>query len=155
MIRKILPLLVSAVIATAQAAQAAQAAERSTAEQARALAQEAVAYLKAKGADEAIRTFNDPKGPFVRRDLYVFVFDGTGRYVASGANPRLAGTDASDLKDAEGKALVREMIAQTKDKPEAEINYVWLNRYTNHVEHKLSYVIREGNYIIGSGAYAD
>lgn len=148
--RKTLSLIVPALFAFALTA---EAADRSTPEQAKALTLEAAAYLKAKGVEEAIRAFNDPKGAFVRRDLYVFVFDGNGRYVASGANPRLVGTDASDLKDAEGKPLVREMMAATKDKPEAQVDYVWLNRQTNRVEHKHSYVVRDGNYIIGSGSY--
>lgn len=148
--RKTLSLIVPVLFAFALGA---EAADRSTPEQAKALTLEAAAFLKAKGAEEAIRAFNDPKGPFVRRDLYVFVFDGNGRYVASGANPRLVGTDASELKDAEGKPLVREMIAATKDKAEAQVDYVWLNRQTNRVEHKHSYVVRDGNYIIGSGSY--
>ena len=133
----------------------AGAAERSTPEQAKALAQEAAAFMKAKGPAEAAKAFNDPKGGWVRKDLYIFVFDTAGQYVASGANPKLAGTSAADLKDAEGKPLVQEMIAKTKDKPEAAIDYVWLNRQTNKVEHKHSYVIREGNYIVGSGSYSD
>eukprot|EP01012_Entosiphon_sulcatum_P009752 TRINITY_DN15579_c1_g1_i1.p4 TRINITY_DN15579_c1_g1~~TRINITY_DN15579_c1_g1_i1.p4 ORF type:complete len:152 (+),score=32.43 TRINITY_DN15579_c1_g1_i1:255-710(+) len=148
--RKTLSLIVPALLALTLGA---GAADRSTPEQAKALTLEAAAYLKAKGPEEAVRAFNDPKGPFIRRDLYVFVFDGNGRYVASGANPRLVGTDASDLKDAEGKPLVREMMAATKDKPEAQVDYVWLNRQTNRVEHKHSYVVRDGNYIIGSGSY--
>lgn len=154
MIRKALPLFVPAILAGSLTA-AAVAAERSTPEQAKALVQEAAAYLKAKGPDEAVKAFHDQKGAFIRKDLYVFVFDGAGNYVASGANPRLAGSSAADMKDAEGKPLVREMIAATKDKPEAGIDYVWLNRQTNKVEHKHSYVIREGNYIIGAGSYSD
>lgn len=134
---------------------AAYAAERSTPEQAKALAQEAAALMKAKGPGEAIKAFHDPKGGYVRQDLYVFVFDTAGQYVASGANPRLAGTSAAGLTDAEGKPLVQEMIKATTDKPEAAIDYVWLNRQTNKVEHKHSYVVREGGYIVGSGSYSD
>lgn len=91
----------------------------------------------------------------MRKDLYVFVFDTKGQYVASGANPRLAGTSAADLTDAEGKPLVQEMITRTSTTPEAALDYVWLNRQTNKVEHKHSYLIREGNYIVGSGSYSD
>lgn len=150
--RKAVPLIVPLLLAGSLAA---AAAERSTPAQAKALVQEAAAYLKAKGPEEAVRAFHDPKGGFVRKDLYVFVFDTQGKYVASGANPRLAGTSATDLTDAEGKPLVQEMIARTRDTPEAALDYVWLNRQSNKVEHKHSYLIREGNYIIGSGSYSD
>ncbi|WP_431856007.1 cache domain-containing protein [Azospirillum sp.] len=148
--RKAVPLILPLLLM----AGAAGAADRSTPEQAKALVQEAAAYLKAKGPEEAVKAFHDPKGTFVRQDLYVFVFDTAGKYVASGANPKLAGTSASDLTDAEGKPLVQEMIARTRDTPEAALDYVWLNRRTNKVEHKHSYLIRQGDYIVGSGSYS-
>ena len=129
------------------------AADRATPEQAKSLVADAVAYLKAKGPDEATKAFQDPKGSFRRGELYVFVFDTEGRYVASGANPKLAGSDAANLKDAEGKPIVQAMITETKDKPTAVIDYVWLNRQTNKVEHKHSYVTRDGRYIVGAGTY--
>ncbi|QCG96156.1 hypothetical protein E6C67_20200 [Azospirillum sp. TSA2s] len=129
------------------------AADHATPEQAKSLVADAVAYLKAKGPDEASKAFQDPKGSFRRGELYVFVFDTDGRYVASGANPKLAGTDAANLKDAEGKPIVQAMISETKEKPNAVIDYVWLNRQTNKVEHKHSYITRDGRYIVGAGTY--
>lgn len=150
------PLHILPALALLAFAQTAPAADRSTPEQAKALVQEAVAFLKEKGPDAAAAAFNDRKGSFVRKDLYVFVFDATnGRYVASGANPALAGTDASDLADAEGKPVVQSMIAATRENPSAFIEYVWLNRSINKVEHKHSFVMREGNYLVGSGYYTE
>lgn len=143
-------------LALMAAALPASAADRSSPEQARTLVQEAVALLKEKGPDAAAAAFNDRKGPFVRQDLYVFVFDAdSGRYVASGANPALAGTDATDLADAEGKPVLQSMIAATKDTPSAFVEYVWLNRSINKVEHKHSFVVREGKYLVGSGYYTE
>ncbi len=130
-------------------------ADRSTPEAAKRLVEDAAAYVREKGVEAAAKAFNDPKGAFVRNDLYVFMFDDQGRYVASGGNPGLAGTDASGLKDAEGKPIVQEMIAETKSKPSAVVEYVWLNRASNKIEHKHSFIIREGSYIIGSGYYTD
>ncbi|KAA0592628.1 cytochrome c [Azospirillum lipoferum] len=140
-------------VAAALLAAPALAADHATPEQAKSLVAEAVAYLKAKGPEEAAKAFQDPKGSFRRGELYVFVFDTDGRYVASGANPKLAGSDAAQLKDAEGKPIVQAMITETKDKPNAVIDYVWLNRQTNKVEHKHSYVTRDGRYIVGAGTY--
>ena len=140
-------------VAAALLAAPAFAADHATPEQAKSLVVDAVAYLKAKGPDEATKAFQDPKGSFRRGELYVFVFDTDGRYVASGANPKLAGTDAANLKDAEGKPIVQAMISETKEKPNAVIDYVWLNRQTNKVEHKHSYITRDGRYIVGAGTY--
>lgn len=150
MIRRTASLVAAAV---ALLAVPAIAADHATPEQAKSLVAEAVAYLKSKGPEEATKAFQDPKGSFRRGELYVFVFDTDGRYVASGANPKLAGSDAAELKDAEGKPIVQAMISETKDKPNAVIDYVWLNRQTNKVEHKHSYVTRDGRYIVGAGTY--
>ncbi|PWC39246.1 cache domain-containing protein [Azospirillum sp. TSO35-2] len=157
MIRKavVLTALSAALLSVPAFAPAAFAADHATPDQAKALVADAVAYLKAKGPEEAAKAFQDPKGSFRRGELYVFVFDANGRYVASGANPRLAGSDAANLKDAEGKPIVQAMITETKDKPTAVIDYVWLNRQSNKVEHKHSYVTRDGNFIVGAGTYDD
>ncbi|MBP2299013.1 cache domain-containing protein [Azospirillum picis] len=145
----------AALLAASAVSPAAVAADHASSDQAKTLVADAVAYLKAKGPDEATKAFQDPKGNFRRGELYVFVFDTNGRYVASGANPRLAGSDAANLKDAEGKPIVQAMITETREKPDAVIDYVWLNRQTNKVEHKHSYVTRDGNYIVGAGTYDD
>jgi len=155
MFRKAMSLIAPAALSVALLAAPALAADHASPEQAKALVADAVAYLKAKGPENATKAFQDPKGSFRRGELYVFVFDTAGRYVASGANPRLAGTDAAGLKDAEGKPIVQAMIAETKDKPNAVIDYVWLNRQSNKVEHKHSYVTRDGSYIVGAGTYDD
>lgn len=148
-------LLASAALLSAAFLAQPALADRSTADQAKALVQDAVTYLKANGAEKAAAAFNDPKGGFVRNDLYVFVFDDKGHYVASGGNPKLTGTDASGLQDAEGKPIVKDMLDATRTNPAGVVEYVWLNRASNKVEHKHSYLMREGSYLIGSGYYTD
>lgn len=121
--------------------------------QAQALLASAVAKIKADGPQAAYAAFNDPKGAFVKGEHYVFAFDMNGVYLASGANPGLVGSNAIDLKDAEGKALVREMIALAKRSGKGTVDYVWLNRATNRVEPKHSYIEMVGDAIIGVGFY--
>jgi cytochrome c len=121
--------------------------------EAHALLDSAVAKIKADGAEAAYAAFNDPKGAFVKGEHYVFVFDMNGGYLASGGNPKLVGTNAIDLKDAEGKALVREMIALAKRSGKGTVDYVWLNRATNRVERKHSYIEMVGDAIVGVGFY--
>ena len=121
--------------------------------QAQTLLDRAVSFLEREGPKRAFDAFNDPKGGFVARELYVFVFDMKGRYMASGANPALTGTDAISLRDAEGKELVREMINLAQAADGGEVDYVWLNRVENKVEHKRSLIRRVGDYIVGVGYY--
>jgi cytochrome c len=106
-----------------------------------------------KNPSKAFATFNDPKGGFIEGELYVFVIDTAGKYMASGGNPKLTGTSALNTRDAAGKPLFQEMIEVTKTKPEALVAYTWLNRATNKVEPKRTFVKRVGNYIVGVGYY--
>lgn len=136
-------------------ASAAGAGERATPREARAFFDQAVKYVEANGTEKAWAAFNNRKGPFVRKDLYVYVIDRQGTYVANGAAPdTLVGLKVLDSVDAAGNPLFRQMIAVTEKQDEARIRYVWLNRQTNHVEPKVAWLHREGDYILGVGYYA-
>jgi len=145
-------LLLAGAFALAVPAIAAAAPHAGSA-QAQALLNRAVAELGKAGPAKAFAEFNDAKGGFIDQDLYVFVFSAKGVYEATGANPQLVGTSAIDMTDAEGKLLVQAMIAAVKDQPEGRVDYVWLNRADNRVEHKVSLVRRVGDHIVGVGYY--
>lgn len=133
----------------------AGAAEHATPREAHALFNQAVKYLQANGPEKAWAAYNNPKGPFVRKDLYVYVIDRDGVYVANGAAPdSLIGLKVLDTVDAAGDPLFRQMIAVTENQNEARIRYVWLNRKSNRVEPKVAWLHREGKYIVGVGYYA-
>jgi cytochrome c len=131
---------------------AAQAGERATPLEAHTLFEQAVKYMDANGPERAFAAFNDRKGEFVRKDLYVFVIDDKGVYHASGAAPEaLVGLTVLNTTDAAGNPLFREMIERTRVSPEATVRYMWLNRVTNKVEPKVSYVRKLGGYVLGVG----
>lgn len=133
----------------------ALAADHATPREARALFDQAVKYLQTNGADKAWTAFNNRKGPFVKKDLYVYVIDRQGTYIANGAAPdSLIGLKVLDSVDAAGTPLFRQMIAVTEKQDEARIRYVWLNRQSNHVEPKFAWLHREGDFILGVGYYA-
>jgi len=132
---------------------AALAAPHATSREAQALLDKAVTEIQTAGPEKAFAEFNDAKGPFKSRELYVFVFSLKGVYEASGGNPKLVGTTAPDLTDVEGKPLVREMISLASAKGKGRVDYVWLNRADNRVEHKRSLVQRVGDHIVGVGYY--
>lgn len=141
----------AAALATFLAA-GALAAERSTPREARAMFEQAVKYMEENGAERAFVAFNNQKGKFVRKDLYVFVIDDKGVYHASGAAPEaLVGLTVLNTTDAAGNPLFREMIDATRRTQEATVRYMWLNRVSNKVEPKVSYVRKIGNYVLGVG----
>ena len=142
----------TAVVLAVGVGTAAHAADRATPREARTMFEQAVRYMEENGAERAFAAFNDRQGNFVRKDLYVFAIDDKGVYHASGAAPEaLVGLKVLDTTDAAGNPLFREMIERTRVSPEATMRYMWLNRATNKVEPKVSYVRKVGNYVLGVG----
>lgn len=130
-------------------------AKRASAKEARAMLDRAVAQLQQKSPEASFAAFNKPKGEFVRGDLYVFVVglnDGI-MHAHGGAPEGLVGMQVIDLRDAAGKALIREMVDVAKTKGSGEVDYVWLNRVTNKVENKTAFVKRVGDNVVGVGYY--
>src|SRR5690242_16237647 len=95
--------VVSACAALLFAAGLAVGGERATPREAKALFDQAVKYIVANGPEKAFSAFNDRKGPFVNKDLYVFVIDQQGVYRANGAMPdTLVGLNVLETRDAAG-----------------------------------------------------
>jgi len=143
-----------AVLCVAGVASVTLAAERvrATPREARAMFEQALEYMKANGPERSFAAFNNQKGKFIYKDLYVFVIDQKGVYHASGAAPEaLVGLNVLNTTDAAGNPLFREMIEGTKKAPELTVRYMWLNRSTNKVEPKVSYIGRVGDYVLGVG----
>jgi signal transduction histidine kinase len=129
---------------------AAGAGDKGTPDEAKAMLDKAVAAVKADEA-KALAAFNDPKGGFVDRDLYVFCFDRDGRITAHGANKAMIGTDAKALKDPDGKAIGTEMTAMAGKG--GSLEYRWENPTTKQVASKVSFLKAAGNQTCGVGAY--
>lgn len=124
-------------------------AEQGTVDEAKAMAEKAAALLSSEGKDKAFEAFNNGAA-YKDRDLYVFVVDDSGTTVAHGANAALIGRNLMEVRDPAGKQFVKEMVAIT-DK--GWVDYVWQNPASKAVEPKRSYVIREGDVVVGVGAY--
>jgi cytochrome c len=142
-----------AILMLAGSQLAATAASNGTADEAKALIDKAAKLLTAEGSEKAFPAFDDPTGAFVDRDLYVFVLNYDGVTVAHGANKALIGKSLLNLKDADGKAFIQDIIALSKDKGEGWVDYKWPNPTTKKVEGKSSFIKKVGDLIIGVGIY--
>ncbi len=131
-------------------APAVYAAGQATPDEAKAMAIKAAEYLKAVGPDKALPEFDAKDGPWHDRDLYVTVLDSKGMMVAHGTNAGLIGKSVLDLKDVDGKAFNRDIIAV---KDAGWIKFKWQNPLTKAVEPKTQYSVRVGDYLVGVGAY--
>ncbi len=124
-----------------------------TADEAVALVKQAVALYKTDGPDKAFAAFQDPKGAFQVKDLYVFVQDMKGNMLSHGKNPGLIGKDLSHLKDADGKEFVAEMMALAASGKSGWVDYKWANPATRKIQTKTSYVEPVDGLFIGAGIY--
>ena len=128
----------------------AGAAERASLDDAKAMAESAASYMQSEGPEKAMAAYNSD-AQFKDRDLYVFLMQPDGTMVAHGANPGLIGKNLMELRDPAGKPFVQEMVAVAD---RGWVDYSWQNPTTKAIEAKRSYIIREGGYVIGVGAYA-
>ena len=144
--------LAAAVLAVAGSL--AHAGERGTADEAVAMVKKAEAYIKANGKDKALAEFSNPQGAFRDRDLYVMVYDKTGTNLAHGANQKLVGKTLIDLKDADGKLIVKGFVDAAFDGAgKGWVDYKWPNPVSKAVEAKSTYVERYEDVLVGVGIY--
>jgi hypothetical protein len=127
----------------------ARADDRGTPDEAKAMATRAAALLTAEGPEKAFPVFNkDPA--FHDRDLYVMVYNATGTCVSHGANPALIGKNLIELKDTNGKFLIKDLVGI---EDAGWIEYTWPDPLTHKVQPKKTYVVRVGDFRIGVGVY--
>ncbi len=124
-----------------------------TEEEAEALVKKAISLIKSEGKEKAFAEINNPKGKFVDRDLYIFVYDINGKCVDHGFNTKMIGKDLLEMKDADGRYFVKERIEIAKTKGKGWQNYKFTNPLTKKIELKTAYIERVDDLIVGCGVY--
>ena len=122
-----------------------------TCDEAKAMAIKGAAFLKTEGTEKAFAAFNDPKGAFRDRDLYVFVFDKDGIYKVHATKPIMVGKSVLSSKDITGYAFGAAIMAV---KDAGWISYKYPDPANkDKIKDKNSYVIRVDNHVMGVGCY--
>lgn len=120
------------------------------------MVRDAVGQVERDGA-AAFPRFRDPKGPFIVKDAYVFVFDRTGTDLVNPGFPNLEGRQLLDLEDAEGKPVIREMFEVVESTGEGWVDYMWPKPGESTSTRKSAYVARaqmgDDWVLVGSGVY--
>ncbi len=129
------------------------ATEGGTAAEATAMVKKAIAYQKANGPDKTFAEIQNPGGAFRDRDLYVSVIDMSGKYYAQGANPKMVGKNLIDLKDVDGKFIIKSIIEVASTKGSGWVDYKWANPSSGAIEQKSSYVEKSGELMYVTGIY--
>jgi methyl-accepting chemotaxis protein len=126
--------------------------QQGSAEEAQALVAKAMAHRRHTSKDSFLRELTDPARGFHDRDMYVFVLDGNGAYVAFGGNPAKVGTRVQDIPGIDGQGLLDSIVEQANREP-GWVEYDITNPSTGKVQTKMSYVQQVDGLYAGCGVY--
>ncbi len=117
---------------------------------------DAVGEIEKHGSG-AFQGFHDQKGPFMFKDAYIFVIDMNGVDLVNPAFPNLEGRNILDVKDTQGKKLIREMLEVVQTKGAGWVDYLWPKPGESVSTQKSAYVAkaRLGDQwvLVGCGVY--
>ncbi len=119
---------------------AAYATQAATLDDAKALAVKAAEFVKANGKEKGVAEIGNPKGQFVKGELYVTLQDTKGFHLANPMNAGLVGQNHLGLKDPSGKPFVKDMIEIVTTKGSGWATYEWVNPATKKVQPKKAWV---------------
>jgi signal transduction histidine kinase len=117
---------------------------------------DAAQLIESKGTD-AFNVFRDQTSEFLFPNGYIFVFTQEGTDVVNPAFRYLEGQNVMDLKDSEGKYLVREMFDLLEKQDSGWVDYMWPKPGESKSTQKSSFVTRaelgDTWFLVGSGVY--
>jgi cytochrome c len=152
--KKQLPGLLFGLFSLILHSQVCAAAGKGTAEEAVAMVRSAIAAIKANGKEKVFAEIADPQNTqFHDRDLYIYIYDFNGVTLAHGNNPKMVGKNLYELRDADGKPIVKELIELAKSKGTGWVDFKWPNPVTKKLEKKSGYIETVDGMFIGSGIY--
>jgi len=127
--------------------------QQGTAGEARALVDEAAAYRRqCSSRDAFVRDLTSVDKGFFDRDMYVFVLDANGTYLAFGGNPAKVGTRVQDIAGIDGQGLLNAIVAKAQN-GSGWVEYNIANPLTGKVQTKMSFVQMVDDVYLGCGVY--
>lgn len=139
---KIVRALAVAMVAVVLSVGAARAEVRKLSQdEVMALTRKAADMVAAQGLEAAATVFN-AEGEYKFGEIYVNVIDMNGVWLCYPPKPEGVGKSVLNVKDADGRFLVQDIIKVAKDKGEGWVEYRWMNPATNQIQPKVTYVKR-------------
>ena len=124
--------------------------QQGSAEDAVSLVERAAVHRERTAKDSFLRDFTDPAKGFYDRDMYVFVLDDNGTYLAFGGNPTKVGTRVQDIAGIDGHGLLQSIVNQADFEP-GWVEYDITNPSTGKVQTKMSFVQGVDDRYLGCG----
>ena len=127
--------------------------QQGSADEAQELVSRAVAHRRQSPSIASyLRDITDATRGFFDRDMYIFVLDRTGTYVAFGGNPAKVNTRVQDLAGIDGQGLLDSIYHQADREP-GWVEYDITNPTSGRVQCKMSYVQKVDDFAVGCGVY--
>lgn len=117
----------------------------------KALVEKGVAMVKEKGLDATLKAIGDPKGPFVKGDLYLFAgpLDKVTLLAHPYAAKKLVGPDLSKIKDSKGNFFFIKFKEVAEKPGSGWVEYMWPKPNAKEPSLKKTYVMK----VPGQNAY--
>jgi cytochrome c len=128
-------------------------AQANTPEEAVAMVDKGLAFLKKNGKEALIAEVNAKNPDYVRGELYLYLRGTDGTVLAHPVNPRLVGKNMMELPDAEGKYFRKEIVQIALAKGKGWVDYSYNNPVSKVIEKKSTYFVRSGDVILEAGIY--
>jgi methyl-accepting chemotaxis protein len=117
------------------------------------LVKRAIAHVRKVGSERALKDVQNPAGEFIQGDIYVVVWNPNGVVLAIPVNHYMLGRDMSDLTDADGKKVTRDLLELARLHGSGWYDYRYKNPKNGKIEPKSMYVEGDGNLVFGCGIY--
>jgi methyl-accepting chemotaxis protein len=125
-----------------------------TADQARQMVFDAMMHIQSVGVDRAYADFHDPDGPFIKRDLYIFVFDRDGYYLVYGSAPHHVGNNLHGIPGMDAEKLLADVQQVCDEDHGGWVAYAITNPLNGAMQAKSSYVVPlKDDCFLGCGCY--
>ncbi len=127
--------------------------QQGTADEALELVQRALSYRQqCRSVDEFLRGVTQPEQGLLDRDMYVFVLDMHGKYLAFAGNASKVGSRVQDIAGIDGQQLIDSITTQADVAP-GWVEYDIANPQTGLVQTKISFVHLVDGVYLGCGVY--
>ncbi len=146
----LVPLLLACMIHTASAE------DKATRQECVKMAKAAGEMLLKKGQEATFEKINDPSGPFVWKDTYVFCMTiESGTMKAHPLKPRLIGKNLKGIKDMNGVMFVLDYINKANTHGEGWTDYMWPKPGEKKPSNKTTYTYKVPgmDYMMAAGIY--
>ena len=114
----------------------------------------AASLIESMGFDAARELLQSQDGEFRWKNTYVFIMDLNGTILTHPVKPTLVGQAMLDLRDANGKMFIAEVLDVARNNGDGWVEYMWPDA-TGKATPKETYVYRipDQEYIMCAGVY--